>query len=409
MEPKNVLMNMGLRILRYDDDLLKAQPDKEAYINDQKEYASMPFKLKKDPSNGWAVPFVTGHKYKIHWGMTGLDFTDAKVDLSEYWLPTDKSIYLVHNVTDIRAKMDVTVNGDVVEDDTIPVGPDVKEADYIVGQNKIFTEKPREFHFIVNGRFKDPLNKEARQLKFKAHRCIGPCFIEDDDGPEPPVTKWSDTEKSWEGISPSAGNDIIILKDKNIELDLKGDTPIFGTIEIRSGILRFANDQDITLHCSRIFVNEGKFGIGTKSRPYNYKGGVTFHGRKGDDVLAISNDVEAGSKMIANIGNVKLFGTKRANKMSRLTAEVYTGATTMTVEKGLDWRAGDELGLLPTSYVITARDKVKITEYNTETGAVTFDPALKYYHFGAAESTAAGYDGLDMRGEVVLLTRNLKI
>jgi len=23
---------------------------------------------------GWAVPFVTGHKYKISWGFTGIDF-----------------------------------------------------------------------------------------------------------------------------------------------------------------------------------------------------------------------------------------------------------------------------------------------------------------------------------------------
>jgi len=34
---------------------------------------------------------------------------------------------------------------------------------------------------------------------------------------------------------------------------------------------------------------------------------------------------------------------------------------------------------------------------------------LKYYHFGAAASTASKYQGLDMRGEVVLLTRNIVI
>jgi len=32
-------------------------------------YTSYPF-LK----SGWTVPFVTGHKYKIHWGTVGLDF-----------------------------------------------------------------------------------------------------------------------------------------------------------------------------------------------------------------------------------------------------------------------------------------------------------------------------------------------
>ena len=34
---------------------------------------------------------------------------------------------------------------------------------------------------------------------------------------------------------------------------------------------------------------------------------------------------------------------------------------------------------------------------------------LLYYHFGAAASTGANYQGLDMRGEVVLLSRNIVI
>jgi hypothetical protein len=37
---------------------------------------------------GWAVPFVTGHKYRIQWGsnLTSLDFTEMKFTLSEEWL-----------------------------------------------------------------------------------------------------------------------------------------------------------------------------------------------------------------------------------------------------------------------------------------------------------------------------------
>ena len=41
---------------------------------DSKNYSIVPFKDKSNPSNGWAVPFVTGHKYKINWGDTGLDW-----------------------------------------------------------------------------------------------------------------------------------------------------------------------------------------------------------------------------------------------------------------------------------------------------------------------------------------------
>lgn len=51
---------------------------------------------------GWAIPFITGHKYKIHFGKTGIDYEKLTIDASERWEPSDKSIYLVHNWTDVR-------------------------------------------------------------------------------------------------------------------------------------------------------------------------------------------------------------------------------------------------------------------------------------------------------------------
>ena len=66
------------------------------------------FTLKLDPANGWAVPFVTGHKYKIHFGMTGLDYEELTITASERWEEWDKGLYLVHNWTDIRAAINFT-------------------------------------------------------------------------------------------------------------------------------------------------------------------------------------------------------------------------------------------------------------------------------------------------------------
>jgi len=34
---------------------------------------------------------------------------------------------------------------------------------------------------------------------------------------------------------------------------------------------------------------------------------------------------------------------------------------------------------------------------------------LKFYHYGSPVSTGAKYNGVDIRAEVVLLTRNIKI
>lgn len=43
------------------------------------------------------------------------------------------------------------------------------------------------------------------------------------------------------------------------------------------------------------------------------------------------------------------------------------------------------------------------------TGVVTLEEPMKGYHFGAYASTAEQYSGIDMRGEVMLLNRDIMI
>jgi hypothetical protein len=52
---------------------------------------------------------------------------------------------------------------------------------------------------------------------------------------------------------------------------------------------------------------------------------------------------------------------------------------------------------------------VLVESYDSATGVVTLQTALMNYHWGAPESTAADYNGVDMRGEVLSLTRNIQI
>lgn len=43
--------------------------NREDYIGDLENYSSWPWLI-----SGWTVPFVTNHKYKLHWGTVGLDW-----------------------------------------------------------------------------------------------------------------------------------------------------------------------------------------------------------------------------------------------------------------------------------------------------------------------------------------------
>jgi len=103
-----------------------------------------------------------------------------------------------------------------------------------------------------------------------------------------------------------------------------------------------------------------------------------------------------------------MFGKKRTKNWTRLHKPALRGDTRILVEPGLDLAAGDRLGLLPTSFNYSTNDDVVVKTYNPSTGSVTLESALEYYHYGKAESTQDEF-GVDMRGEVLILSRNIKI
>jgi hypothetical protein len=112
--------------------------------------------------------------------------------------------------------------------------------------------------------------------------------------------------------------------------------------------------------------------------------------------------------MIANTATVKMFGLPR-QRFSRLTQTTIAKTNTFFVAPGLDWVAGDELALFPTSMDHKSSDNGFIVSYDIATGQVELDRNLNYSHFGAPISTGSKYNGVDIRGEVILLTRNVKI
>ena len=98
-----------MNILRYDkSDLITMTSDaKQAYIKDVDNYAQIFWKDPQLPSKAWAVPFVTGHTYRVSWA-NDLDFTQMKVQISERWEPEDKEALFVLPFVDAREAINVT-------------------------------------------------------------------------------------------------------------------------------------------------------------------------------------------------------------------------------------------------------------------------------------------------------------
>lgn len=73
---------MPLNLLKIDTPEYKALnktnlTEVSLFMSDSSKYGHVPYKAKLNPSNAWAVPIVTGHKYRAHWGSSDdvLDFT----------------------------------------------------------------------------------------------------------------------------------------------------------------------------------------------------------------------------------------------------------------------------------------------------------------------------------------------
>lgn len=164
------------------------------------------------------------------------------------------------------------------------------------------------------------------------------------------------------------------------------------------------------MRAKHIFIRAGELHIGNnETDPYNMTARITLHGEKNAEAMVYENAIEAGNKLIANVGKMYMYGKARTGKLTRLHAEVFMDSTEITVESGLDWVAGDRIALGPTSYAHDRSEDNFVTAYDIETGVVTLETPLKYHHWGKSVSTADEYNGVDMRGEVILLSRNIII
>jgi hypothetical protein len=86
-------------------------------------YSKIDYKTAKPEPFPYAIPFVTGKKYKVSFGKVGLDWETLDIHVSKKWESTDKPIYIVNNFTDIRAKIEVKIANILIPNNSIGATP----------------------------------------------------------------------------------------------------------------------------------------------------------------------------------------------------------------------------------------------------------------------------------------------
>jgi hypothetical protein len=225
-------------------------------------------------------------------------------------------------------------------------------------------------------------------------------------------TDWEPVEDDLSTYPPIDGNNVIIKSGWNMiyDLDIPEDGAItYNRVEI-NGCLTFDSAKNHHFKAYIINLRLGRLTIGTKAKRYTKNAKIELMGDKESESIAIDNNLEAGNKIIVNLGTISIYGKRRSFKMTRLKKPATKGDTTIKIEtKNVDLVKGDRIGLAATSYASETGETASVDSYDSNTGIVTLTEPLKDYHYGADESTADAYNGVDIRGEVLSLSRNIKI
>src|SRR5690606_21357514 len=207
------------------------------------------------------------------------------------------------------------------------------------------------------------------------------------------TVRWSDPAAWPEGKVSAAGDAVTIARNMDVVLDV--DPPALRSLTV-DGKLRFANDRDVNLETEWIYLRGGELHIGSEAQPYTRKATITLTDKfPGEDINTMG---DRGIMLMR--GKLSLHGD-REHTWTKLARTAEAGSNRIEVLDASGWRQGDEIVLASTDFDPRQAEKRTITAVQGNT--LTLARPLEYMHFG--EITF----GVDQRGEVGLLTRNIRI
>jgi len=214
----------------------------------------------------------------------------------------------------------------------------------------------------------------------------------------------------WPGAQIPGNSDDIVIPS-GITIDLTGNIDV-KSITI-NGILQAISGADIQVKTEWIMVmgNTALLEIGTTANPFDavYNCTITLTGLDdGDDIMGM------GDKFIVAMGggNIELHGEQKMS-WTQLGSNALPGSNQITMATAVDWDIGDEILLVASQTDWNEAEKKTITAISANDLNITLNSNLSYPHSGIVETYTRNTDNktwtADLRGEVGLLTHNIKI
>ena len=204
--------------------------------------------------------------------------------------------------------------------------------------------------------------------------------------------RWSDAATWPDKKVPGKDAVVTIEKDMDVVLDVS-PPPLHGlTI---NGKLSFADKKDLELTTEWILVR-GELEIGSEAAPHKRNATITLTNNvPGEDIETMG---DRGIMIMG--GTLSLHGTEK-NSWTRLAKTAAAGSNTIEVLNPGDWKKGEQIVVASTDFDPHQAEERTIAGISGN--KITLDQKLQYMHYGEVTF------GVDERGEVGMLTRNIRI
>ncbi len=203
---------------------------------------------------------------------------------------------------------------------------------------------------------------------------------------------WSDSATWSGGAVPAEGDAVTIGEGMDVVLDV--DTPALHGLNV-DGTLSFSDANDVELTTEWVLLR-GALQAGSEAAPHTRNATITL-----TDAVPDENINGMGDRGILVVGGTLSLHGDRENSWTKLAETAEAGSTSIAVLDASGWRVGDEIVLASTDFNPRQAETRRIAGVSGNT--LTLDAPLEYMHFGQVT-----YD-VDERGEVGLLTRNIKV
>jgi hypothetical protein len=204
--------------------------------------------------------------------------------------------------------------------------------------------------------------------------------------------RWSDPATWSDRKAPGEGAAVTIGKNMDVVLDVS--PPALRSLTI-DGKLSFANTKDLELTTEWIMLH-GELQIGSETNPHTRKATITLTNNvPGEDIETM------GDRGIMIMGGTLSLHGNRKDSWTKLAKTAAAGSNTIEVLNTGDWKKGDEIVIASTDFDPHQAERRTISSISGK--VVTLDQKLQYMHYGQVTF------GVDERGEVGMLTRNIRI